>query len=252
MRWLVYLIIAFLMFGCTPEKTEKIIEKAPEKVISRDEAVGSLPCFRCHSYQKFSSQPQKGIFPHSVHMETGYHCNQCHEIKGHKNIVVNRDICSNCHNMKTISFKKTAFPSRFDHMLHSNIFGCKDCHPKIFIMKAGASYVTMKDIYNGAYCGACHDGKKAFSSSDCAKCHEMKGFNKELVYKVEGLGNVVFSHKFHTSAFSCADCHPKLFDMKKTKGKMTMDEMYKGKFCGACHNGSMASPLSDCGKCHKG
>ena len=55
-------------------------------------------------------------------------------------------------------------------------------------MKAGSAQITMKDIYSGAYCGACHNGQKAFASSECTKCHDMKGFDKELVYKVEGLG----------------------------------------------------------------
>jgi c(7)-type cytochrome triheme protein len=108
----------------------------------------------------------------------------------------------------------------------------------------------MKDINNGAYCGACHNGKEAFASSECAKCHNLKGFNKELKYKVDGIGDVKFSHEFHTAAFSCDNCHPKLFDMKKTKGKMTMDAINKGKFCGSCHNGKTASDATECGKCH--
>lgn len=252
MRWLVVLIVSALLIGCTPKiDKEKKAEDIPEETVSRDEAIKSLPCFSCHSYQKFS-EPQKGMFPHQKHLDVGYHCNQCHEPIGHKQIVVNRDVCANCHNIKVIPFKKTAFPSQFNHKSHSKMFGCKECHPKIFLMSAGATLVTMKDIYNGAYCGKCHDGKKAFSSTECSKCHNVKGFEKELTYKVEGIGNVVFSHKFHTTAFSCDSCHPKLFNMKKTQGKMKMDDMYQGKTCGACHNGNIATSVSDCGKCHKG
>ncbi|MDO9289303.1 MAG: cytochrome c3 family protein, partial [Thermodesulfovibrionales bacterium] len=69
---------------------------------------------------------------------------------------------------------------------------------------------------------------------------------------VEGLGPVTFSHKFHAGTFPCDECHPKLFGMKKTQGKMPMDKINEGKFCGACHNGSIASPATDCTKCHKG
>lgn len=114
-------------------------------------------------------------------------------------------------------------------------------------MKAGTASVTMKDIDRGAYCGACHNGKKAFASSECTRCHEMKKFDKDLLYKVEGIGNVTFSHKFHTGMFSCDDCHTKYFAMKKTQGKMKMDRMNEGKLCGACHSGN----ISDCAKCHK-
>ncbi|MEW6117883.1 MAG: cytochrome c3 family protein [Nitrospirota bacterium] len=252
MRWLVVTLISVVLLSCSPQKGEQHkVEQAPEQVFSRDEAVGSLPCFKCHSYQKFSAKPQRGVFAHVLHINTGYHCNQCHDFQGHKHITVNKDVCGNCHGVKTITFAKTSMPSKFNHASHSQMFGCKECHPKLFLMKAGTANITMQDIYNGAYCGACHDGKKAFSSSECQKCHNVKGFNKELTYKVEGIGDVVFSHKFHTAAFTCDECHPKLFEMKKTQGKMKMEPMEKGKLCGACHNGTIASPISDCSKCHK-
>lgn len=251
MRFLVFSLIIILFLGCAPKKPETgKIQKEPEMIISRDEALGSLPCFRCHSYQKFMTV-QKGVFPHPRHLDAGYHCNQCHDVRGHKQMVINRDVCNICHNLKTITLKKTILPSRFDHEAHSNLFSCKDCHPKLFTMKAGSNDISMNDIYKGEFCGACHDGKKAFPSSNCSLCHNIKGFDKELTYKVEGIGDVVFSHKFHVAAFGCDSCHPKLFGMKKTQRKMKMDDMLAGKFCGACHNGNIASPVSDCQKCHK-
>jgi c(7)-type cytochrome triheme protein len=172
MRWAILLIISSLVFGCSP-KAEKHIEKTPEKVISKDEAIGGLPCFKCHSYQKFSSVPQKGIFSHSIHAKTGYHCNQCHDFEGHKQISINKSVCENCHGIKTIALKRTSMPSRFNHEAHSRLFTCKECHPKTFLMKAGSATMTMKDIDRGSYCGACHNGKKAFASSECNKCHDM-------------------------------------------------------------------------------
>jgi len=51
---------------------------------------------------------------------------------------------------------------------------CTDCHTKIFPMKKGAQ-ITMADMNAGKYCGVCHNGEKAFKSSDasnCAKCHK--------------------------------------------------------------------------------
>ncbi len=251
MRWLILVIAGTLMAGCSPKIESGKAKEAQEHVISRDEAVGSLPCFKCHSYKKFSSAPRKGIFAHQIHTKTGYHCNQCHEVKGHSHIIINRSLCGNCHNIKMLSFKKTDMPSQFNHESHSKMFSCQECHPKIFLMSSGVAQVTMKDINSGAYCGACHNGQKAFSSSECANCHEMKGFDKELAYKMDGIGPAVFSHKFHAAAFSCSDCHPRHFEMKKTQGKMTMEKINEGKFCGACHNGSIASPASDCTKCHK-
>ncbi|HZV81335.1 MAG TPA: c(7)-type cytochrome triheme domain-containing protein, partial [Geobacteraceae bacterium] len=40
--------------------------------------------------------------------------------------------------------------------------------------KAGALKATMGDMDKGKSCGACHNGKDAFKSSDdCVKCHKM-------------------------------------------------------------------------------
>ncbi|MCK7485639.1 MAG: cytochrome c3 family protein [Bacillus subtilis] len=59
----------------------------------------------------------------------------------------------------------------------------------------------------------------------------------------------MFGHTFHTAAFGCDQCHPKLFAMKKS-GKLKMEPMYGGKSCGACHNGQMAFASTECAKCH--
>ena len=51
---------------------------------------------------------------------------------------------------------------------------CPDCHPKTWPMKKGAA-MKMADLNTGKFCGTCHDGKKAFKTSDeanCAKCHK--------------------------------------------------------------------------------
>ena len=52
---------------------------------------------------------------------------------------------------------------------------CPDCHTKIFKMKKGADKITMDAINKGESCGTCHNGTKAFKSSDaasCTKCHK--------------------------------------------------------------------------------
>jgi len=51
---------------------------------------------------------------------------------------------------------------------------CTDCHPKIFLMKKDTK-ITMAKINEGKYCGVCHNGQKAFKSSEqanCEKCHK--------------------------------------------------------------------------------
>ncbi|MBI5675753.1 MAG: cytochrome c3 family protein [Nitrospirae bacterium] len=68
----------------------------------------------------------------------------------------------------------------FDGKTHADAGNkCKDCHPAIFPMKGpgkeGAATITMADINAGKFCGTCHNGEKAFKSSDatlCGKCHK--------------------------------------------------------------------------------
>ncbi len=177
MRWIIPVIICALMLGCVPkiemERDEKPIEKPIEKIVSREDAMRSLPCFGCHSYNKFTAAPARGIFSHSLHIDMGYHCNQCHEVRGHKPVVLNMATCINCHNLKEMTLNKTALPAKFNHEKHAAIFSCKECHPNLFLMSRGATHVTMKDKFEGRFCGSCHDGKRAFPVADCARCHNM-------------------------------------------------------------------------------
>ena len=70
-------------------------------------------------------------------------------------------------------------------------------------------------------------------------------------------GKVTFDGKVHADkGLKCADCHtkPKLFEMKKGGGKMTMAAMNEGKFCGTCHDGKKAFSVkapAGCVKCHQ-
>src|SRR5271157_107036 len=140
----------------------------------------------------------------------------------------------------------------FVHELPAKNYKCADCHSKLFSPKKGADKISMSDLYSGKYCGTCHNGKVAFASTECTKCHaKMTAPKAPLAYKPKDIGPVQFIHQVHTAKFSCEKCHPKLFAMKKTQGKMTMDAMNNGKYCGSCHNGKIAVAVTECDKCHK-
>ncbi|MCB2184506.1 MAG: hypothetical protein KQH63_20985 [Desulfobulbaceae bacterium] len=73
-------------------------------------------------------------------------------------------------------------PVVFDHWLHRARFTCRLCHEDLeFAMQAGATGIRAADNEEGYYCGACHNGKQAFSScmttdapasdTKCAPCH---------------------------------------------------------------------------------
>ncbi len=85
----------------------------------------------------------------------------------------------------------------FSHSSHVDEAGldCDSCHDDLFEMEALAVQkqpdFNMLALSEGRYCGACHDGEMAFSSSSrCASCHEGAiGYRRAL-----GLGEQVSSH----------------------------------------------------------
>jgi c(7)-type cytochrome triheme protein len=64
-------------------------------------------------------------------------------------------------------------PAFFPHFVHRMQFKCYVCHDAIFVMKAGANPITMEAIQEGKFCGACHNGKRAFQATfdTCPRCH---------------------------------------------------------------------------------
>jgi c(7)-type cytochrome triheme protein len=59
----------------------------------------------------------------------------------------------------------------FSHSKHTVWNGCEVCHPDIFVgIKKGSTKYSMIDLFDGKYCGVCHD-KVAFPQSDCKRCH---------------------------------------------------------------------------------
>jgi len=71
-----------------------------------------------------------------------------------------------------------------------------------------------------------------------------------LTAKVEGMPEIVFSHKKHTVWNGCELCHPEIFvGVKKGNTKYSMVEIFDGKYCGVCHS-KVAFPLLDCQRCH--
>ena len=66
----------------------------------------------------------------------------------------------------------------FYHKTHTMDAGldCDSCHDDIFVMEAGAAEenddFNMATMYEGGYCGSCHDGSTAFAADTrCTTCH---------------------------------------------------------------------------------
>lgn len=63
-------------------------------------------------------------------------------------------------------------PVIFPHWFHRIRFRCKVCHAELgFKMRAGSNLITMADIIDGRFCGACHNGEIAWSPENCDLCH---------------------------------------------------------------------------------
>ena len=74
-------------------------------------------------------------------------------------------------------------PVVFPHWFHRIRFRCSVCHTELgFQMRAGANDVSMKEIADGKFCGACHNGQVAWSTERCDLCHSGKPGLKSGVY----------------------------------------------------------------------
>lgn len=63
-------------------------------------------------------------------------------------------------------------PVVFPHWFHRVRFRCKVCHNDLgFKFKAGGNEINMLKIVEGQFCGACHNGKIAWSVKNCNLCH---------------------------------------------------------------------------------
>jgi c(7)-type cytochrome triheme protein len=72
---------------------------------------------------------------------------------------------------------KNALPVVFSHEYHVIKKGlkCTDCHYEIFQMAQGSYEMKMEELTKGAFCGKCHNGRKAFDVKDkknCIRCHQ--------------------------------------------------------------------------------
>ena len=156
---------------------------------------------------------------------------------------------------KEVDFKlKGPLKVTFSHESHLKKHNnCKSCHSEIYDLSKRRSF-TMVEMEKGKSCGACHNGKMAFTvAANCKTCHKSLT-PPDISFKMKSnIPNADFSHKFHSAVYKCNDCHTKTFPYKAGAVHFSMADMEKGKSCGSCHNGKTAfASTGDCVKCHKG
>jgi c(7)-type cytochrome triheme protein len=176
---------------------------------------------------------------------SGMACKECHQREQQVKPVAG---CGSCHaDLVGLHKKKEHRES-----------GCAACH---------APHTWSPEPRKG--CLACHADKEQHNPGPpCAECHEFRAARTtggaakagpaafEFPSDPSSPGKVAFDHARHLAkGGKCADCHPRLFAMKRGAAKLEMDGMGAGKTCGACHNGRKAFGVTDgdtCTTCHKG
>jgi len=248
-------LIAPLVAGAKETKDIKFLLKNAEPVVfSHDVHLSKYNnnCRVCHN-AIFNLRERRHYT--MAEMEKTKSCGACHTgVKAFS--VADEKSCVRCHSGKprSISYKvKGATEAVFNHEVHIAKLGgkCRSCH-NATVITGREKNVTMAQMEKGKTCGACHNGKKAFTvAGDCGKCH--KGMSpRDITFRVTGLSDVTFSHKAHLANFGCPDCHTKLFAFKAGAKHFTMSQMEKGNSCGGCHNGKDAFTVSgNCDTCHK-
>jgi c(7)-type cytochrome triheme protein len=207
------------------------------------DAVGR-DCPSCHN-TIFNLDPKKNPDASMADMSKGKSCGACHN--GKAAFSVEGD-CITCHDGRDVKINSTVGNVLFSHEVHTGMYGCKDCHPGTFAARTDNKPVTMSQMNKGKSCGACHNGNDAFTvAENCASCHP----TRDISFENDG-GKAVFSHTVHTDMFGCSDCHPGTFIAAPGNKPATMEQMEKGKSCGACHNGNDAFTVAEnCETCHQ-
>jgi c(7)-type cytochrome triheme protein len=61
---------------------------------------------------------------------------------------------------------------------------------------------------------------------------------------------VRFPHNSHTEWLACSDCHDKLFVPKAGANQITMEKIFRGEYCGVCHDRVAFVTHYSCERCH--
>jgi c(7)-type cytochrome triheme protein len=161
---------AFALAKCTTchkvrEITFKVKETGPVN-FSHTRHLRKMTCATCHnSIYKAGPNARIGM----AEMEKGKSCGACHD--GKKAFPLAS--CTACHPVKDRLYKLDAGNCTFSHTVHLGMYKCGECHPGIYLPGKGNKVATMTDMEKGASCGACHDGKTAFTvKENCDKCHK--------------------------------------------------------------------------------
>lgn len=212
------------------------------------------------------------IFDHWLH-RTKFTCRLCHvdigfAMKANATAIKAADnstghYCGTCHNGKIIIDGKKMFASciKAKDLTWEEKTTCRRCHSLGWNVKPAYDFENVTRGLPIERFGNGIDWEKAEIKGLIKPADFVEGVSirrksltspkdLELGSKVEGMPDIIFSHKKHAVWNGCELCHPEIFvGVKKGITKYSMAEIFNGKYCGACHT-TVAFPLTDCQRCH--
>lgn len=170
--------------------------------------------------------------------------------------------CGTCHNGKVNSGKKRVFEACTKEYGRDDYNGrCIKCHTLEKNAAKEEAFYRFADGMPKERFGNGINWEKAEEDGLIKPLDQLEGvsINKAklkiqpdfaLKAKVDGMPDIIFSHRKHTVWNGCELCHPDIFiGIKKGTSKYTMVELFEGKYCGVCHD-KVAFPQTDCQRCH--
>lgn len=75
--------------------------------------------------------------------------------------------------------------------------------------------------------------------------------NLDVILKnTKEMPHVRFPHNSHTEWLACSNCHDSLFIPKAGANEITMEKIFRGEFCGKCHDRVAFVTHLSCERCH--
>lgn len=71
-----------------------------------------------------------------------------------------------------------------------------------------------------------------------------------VMRNTKGMPNVLFPHSSHTMWLACSNCHPAPFVPVAGANQINMADIFRGRFCGMCHDRVAFVTFFSCNRCH--
>jgi len=210
------------------------------------------------------------VFEHWIHRSM-FTCRVCHVDIGFAMKAGGTDIkaadnahgyyCGTCHNGKMVAEGKTVFAACSRKTNLDDEKRCVRCHSYGQRVASDFDFFQFSQPLPKERFGNGLDWEKSEELGLIKPATSLPGLSASrnslavqkdfaLNPKVEGMPDIIFSHKKHTVWNGCELCHPDIFmGVKRGTVKYSMVDISQGKSCGACHT-TVAFPLTDCQRCH--